>query len=48
MGFWGANGITAAQGFTSPDIEEAQVKRVSMQHSARRYVLADASKFGMV
>ena len=48
MGFWGANGITAEQGFTSPDTEEAQVKRVSMQRTARRYVLADASKFGMV
>ena len=48
LGFWGANGISAEQGFTSPDIEEAQVKRVSMRRAAKRYVLADASKFDMV
>ena len=47
-GFWGSNGITADQGFTTPDIEEAQVKRMSMRHTAKRYVISDASKFGMV
>ena len=26
-GFWGSNGIAAEQGLTTPDIEEAQVKR---------------------
>ena len=39
-GFWGSNGIA--------DIEEAQVKRISMRHTAKRFVISDASKFGMV
>lgn len=47
-GFWGSNGITIEQGLTTPDIEEAQVKRMSMRHTAKRYVISDASKFGMV
>jgi DeoR family fructose operon transcriptional repressor len=44
-GFWGSNGIAAEQGFTTPDIEEAQVKRISMRHTAKRFVISDASKF---
>ena len=40
--------IAAEQGFTTPDIEEAQVKRISMRHTAKRFVISDASKFGMV
>ena len=44
----GSNGIAAEQGFTAPDIEEAQVKRISMRHTAKRFVISDASKFGMV
>lgn len=47
-GFWGSNGITCEQGFSTPDIEEAEVKRVSMRHAAKRFVISDASKFGMV
>lgn len=45
LGFWGTNGIDSASGFTTPDRGEAQIKRISMQHCQRRYVLADASKF---
>lgn len=50
VGFWGTNGITEEQGLTTPDRSEALVKRVSIEHTnpARRYVLADASKFGRV
>lgn len=47
-GFWGANGVTAKQGFTTPDIEEAQIKRMALEHTEHAYVLCDASKFGMV
>ncbi len=46
-GFWGANGISLKHGMTSPDLLEAEVKRVAMGQTERRYVLADASKFGM-
>ena len=50
LGFWGANGIHAEAGLTTPDREEAQVKRVSIGHTAagRRFVLTDPSKFGRV
>lgn len=46
LGFWGANGITPDAGFTTPDRNEAMVKQASMERTARRYVLADASKLG--
>lgn len=48
IGFWGANGIDERAGLTTPDPEEAEVKRASMARSARRVVIADASKLGMV
>ena len=44
LGFWGANGISVADGFTTPDINEAEVKRLSMGQTIHRFVLADASK----
>lgn len=44
-GFFGTNGITVEEGFTTPDIEEAMNKRVAMEHCHKCYVLADASKF---
>lgn len=47
-GFAGANGATREQGFTTPDASEAMVKMLALQHSASRYVLADASKLGVV
>ena len=48
IGFWGTNGATIEQGFTTPDRSEAVVKRISMKHTNRRYVLADATKLGAV
>lgn len=50
LGFWGSNGIDAERGLTSPDRNEAEVKRVSLSQTAadRRFVLADPSKFGRV
>lgn len=47
-GFFGTNGATRDQGFTTPDINEAQVKRMAMERSHERFVLADASKFGRI
>lgn len=44
LGFWGANGITVDDGFTTPDFNEAEVKRLSMTQTIHRFVLADASK----
>ena len=44
-GFFGTNGITVAEGFTTPDLEEAANKRAAMEHCRQCYVLADNSKF---
>ncbi|ENH98165.1 DeoR family transcriptional regulator [Gracilibacillus halophilus YIM-C55.5] len=46
--FLGMNGIHASQGYTTPDPEEASVKRQALEQSQSTYVLADASKFGEV
>lgn len=47
-GFWGANGVHRKNGFTTPDLKEANVKRTAMQHCAKRYILSDASKFSQI
>ena len=47
-GFWGANGVTTGNGFTTPDVKEAMVKKKSMQKTKERYVLCDSSKFGEI
>ncbi len=45
VGFFGTNGITEETGCTTPDIEEAAIKRVVIERTKRAYVLADRSKF---
>ncbi len=47
-GFFGANGITTEQGFTTPEVREAMIKRKAMEHTKERYILADPSKFDAV
>lgn len=47
-GFWGTNGITVANGFTTPELREALVKRKSMKNCKECYVLADPSKFSRI
>ena len=44
-GFFGTNGITVVEGFTTPELEEAANKRAAMEHCRQCYVLADNSKF---
>lgn len=46
--FLGMNGIDSEFGFTTPDIEEAAIKAKAVEHGARKYILADSSKFGVV
>ena len=41
----GVNGIGLTSGFTTPDLDEANVKRAVAQHSYVTYILADHSKF---
>jgi len=47
-GFFGTNGIHPLHGFTTPDNSEAVIKRLAIENSLERYVLADHEKFGNV
>lgn len=47
-GFFGTNGIAPRAGFTTPDSNEAQVKKCAMKHCRECFVLADASKFDRI
>ncbi len=47
VAFLGTNGITKRQGLSTPDWDEALVKRRMVQAADRVVVLADASKFGV-
>lgn len=47
-GFFGTNGITLKNGFSTPDISEALVKKKAMEKTKERFVLADSSKFSQI
>ncbi len=47
-GFWGTNGASLTEGFSTPDVKEAMVKRASMKRCAKCYILCDSSKFSKV
>lgn len=44
--FIGTNGVHLKYGFTTPDPEEAFVKKTAIEVSEKKYILADYSKFG--
>lgn len=44
--FLGTNGIDLTAGLTTPDPEEAILKRTAIENSGAAYVLADHTKFG--
>jgi DeoR family transcriptional regulator, fructose operon transcriptional repressor len=46
--FLGTNGVHPQYGFTTPDPEEAQVKKTAIELSREAFVLADDSKFGEI
>lgn len=46
VAFLGTNGLSVAHGLTTPDREEAAVKRAMMTAARRTVVLADHTKFG--
>lgn len=48
IGFFGCNGIDKKEGITTPEFEEAMVKKAAMDRCKEVYVLADHSKFGQV
>ena len=43
-GFFGTNGVSNKNGYTTPDINEAMVKREALKRCLEPYVLADQSK----
>jgi len=47
-GFFGTNGITKKNGFTTPEMKEAMVKSAAMKNTKDSFVLADAGKFGAI
>ena len=47
-GFFGTNGISRQSGLTTPDMNEAMVKKTAMGQCREVFVLADHSKFGNI
>ena len=48
IGFFGANGVNEKNGFMTPEINEATVKKTAMHQCRVRYVLCDHSKFSII
>ena len=48
VGFFGTNGICVKEGFTTPEIKEALVKKLAIEHTRNPYILADNSKYNEV
>ncbi|HEX8095013.1 MAG TPA: hypothetical protein VF542_14370 [Jatrophihabitans sp.] len=46
VAFLGTNGISAQRGLTTPDPEEAAIKRLMLRSAQRKVLLADHSKVG--
>lgn len=46
--FMGMNGVHVEHGFTTPDTEEASLKRLAMEHAHEVFILVDYSKFNQV
>lgn len=47
VGFFGSNAVSLKQGYTTPDFEEAIIKKTALERSKKAYVLADFSKIGL-
>lgn len=47
-GFFGTNGISKTAGFTTPDMNEALVKKTAMCQCMKSFIVSDHSKFNMV
>lgn len=48
IGFFGTNGVSLDEGFTTPDVQEGAVKRIAFAHAKERYILADVTKFDKI
>lgn len=47
-GFFGANGVSRSAAFTTPDVNEALVKKTAINQCGQAYILCDHSKFHTV
>lgn len=47
-GFFGTNGISPKAGYTTPDINEALVKKAAMQKCRKSFIVCDSSKFNTI
>lgn len=45
-GFISGNHLTLQHGFTTPNLQEAKIKKMMMKYSKEHYILLDYSKFG--
>ena len=48
LAFMGTNGISPERGFTTPDIEEGEMKAAAIASARQTWFLADASKFDKI
>ena len=48
IGFFGTNGLSVNNGYTTPDIEEADVKKIALRKCNKAYILCDNSKLDLV
>lgn len=48
LGFWGTNGVSLKQGFSTPDIDEAMVKKKAMEQCRDCFILCDSAKFNQI
>lgn len=48
IGFFGTNGVSHGEGFTTPDLEEAKIKELAISRSQSPYILCDHSKFRQI
>ncbi len=47
-GFFGTNGVSMKIGFTTPDLNEAMVKKAAVSRCSDSYILCDSSKFNQI
>ena len=48
LGFFGTNGVSRVSGFTTPEVEEAAVKKTAFNKCKDAFILCDSSKFGSI
>ncbi len=48
ISFFGTNGITIENGFTTPNLIEAAFKHKALKQSIKAFIVADPSKFGKI